>query len=138
MTNGSPVEIAAAWQAAANEQDVDALLDLSDANIEVAGPRGSGYGHQLLREWLARAGLTLSTLRVFARGDMVVFEQRGVWHSPETGEVTGKRVLASVLEVRDGRVVKVALFDALERALEAAGLDMSDEAPAPTVQDDER
>lgn len=128
----SPVESAAAWQAAANAQDVGALLELSDANIEVAGPRGSGFGHQLLREWMGRAGLMLSTLRVFARGEMVVFEQRGVWRSQETGEVTGERALASVFEVRQGRVVKVARFDELDVALRVAGLDRSDEVPRTT------
>lgn len=125
--NGSPVEIATAWQEAANAQQIEALLDLSDPTIEVAGPRGSGFGHQLLREWVGRAGLTLSTRRVFARGDVVVFEQQGVWRTLETGEVTGERALASLFQARDGRIVKVARFDALDAALAAAGLDALDE-----------
>ncbi|HEV8191353.1 MAG TPA: hypothetical protein VGP82_07685 [Ktedonobacterales bacterium] len=81
--------------AAANAQHVERLLELSDPNIEVVGPRGSRFGHQLMRDWLARAGLELETLHVFARGDTPVLEQHGIWRSQETGEVTGKKVLAS-------------------------------------------
>ncbi len=128
---GYPVDVAAAWQAAANAQDVDTLLALSDPNIEIAGPRGSGVGHQLLREWIARAGLTLSTLRVFARGDTVVFAQRGIWRSMDSGGVTGERSLASLFQIRDGHIVKVARFDDLAAACGAAGLGSSEEIARP-------
>ena len=70
------------WLDAANRQDVDALLALSDPDIEVVGPRGSARGHQALREWLARAGLALETRRAFSRADVVVLAQHGVWRSP--------------------------------------------------------
>jgi hypothetical protein len=68
--------IVQAWQEAANSQNIDRLLELS---IEVVGPRGSGFGYQLLRDWIARAGLTLETLRVFVHGNTVVVEQHGAW-----------------------------------------------------------
>jgi hypothetical protein len=44
------------WQAASNAEDSDLLLAVSDPQIEIAGPRGSGRGHQMLRDWLVRAG----------------------------------------------------------------------------------
>ena len=56
----SPFAIVQAWQDAANSQNIDRLIELSDPNIEVVGPRGLGYGHQLLRNWLGRAGLRFS------------------------------------------------------------------------------
>src|SRR5258708_30740143 len=71
----TPTAIVQAWQAAANQQDIDRLLALSDANIEIVGPRGSGYGHQLLRDWIARAGLQLTTLRTFTCAQTVVPDQ---------------------------------------------------------------
>jgi limonene-1,2-epoxide hydrolase len=129
MSRRDPVAVVSAWVAAANTQDVDGLLALSDPHIEVAGPRGAGAGHELLREWMARAGLSLETRRVFARGDTVALEQRGTWRSPETGEITGERTLASVFEVDDQRVVRFARYDSLDAALEAAGLRASDELP---------
>jgi ketosteroid isomerase-like protein len=56
-----------AWQEAANAQDIDHLLAVSDETIEIVGPRGVASGHQMLRDWMARAGLTLETRQTFAR-----------------------------------------------------------------------
>ena len=122
-----PMEIVNAWVEAANAQDTEGLIALSDPQIEIVGPRGSGFGHQLLRDWLARAGLTLETLRRFAHDSSVVLEQRGVWRSMETGEISGDAVVASAFEVNGQRVVKFARFDSLDDALRAAGLSPSDE-----------
>ncbi|HLZ22223.1 MAG TPA: nuclear transport factor 2 family protein [Ktedonobacterales bacterium] len=127
MPQTHPIEIVNAWVAAANAQDIERLVALSDEEIEVGGPRGSGRGSQLLRDWMGRAGLTLETLRTFARGDTVVLEQRGVWRSLETGEVTGERKLASLFQTGSQRVVKFARYDDLGEALSAGGLSAADE-----------
>ncbi len=50
MQDTSPVAITQAWQDAANRQDIDRLVALSEPDIEIVGPRGSGHGHQLLRD----------------------------------------------------------------------------------------
>lgn len=121
MQQMDAIAIVQAWQEAANTQDIDRLLALSDPTIEIVGPRGSGFGHQLLRDWIARAGLTLKTLQVLAQADIVVLEQQGVWRSLDTGEVTGEKALASVFHVERQRVVKFARYDSLPAALEAAG-----------------
>ena len=128
MQRDSPPAIVQAWQDAANAQDVARLLDLSDPDIEVIGPRGSGRGHQLLRDWLGRAGLRLQTRRAFARGDAVVLAQHGVWRSIETGDVIGEAAVASRFRVAGQRVVQFARHDSLDAALAEAGLDYSDEA----------
>ena len=127
MQQADAVAVVQAWQEAANRQDGDRLVELSDSHIEIVGPRGSGFGAQLLREWLGRAGLTLETQRIFARDQIVVVAQHGVWRSVETGEVQGEADLASRFRVADGRVVQFARHDHLDQALEAAGLDPSDE-----------
>ena len=128
MQRDSPLAIVQAWQDAANAQDVDRLLDLSDPDIEVIGPGGSGRGHQLLRDWLGRAGLRLQTRRAFARGDAVVLAQHGVWRSVETGEVTGEAEVAARFRVNGQRVVQFARHDSLDAALAEAGLDHSDDS----------
>lgn len=102
----NPVAIVQAWLDAANKQDLDRLLDLSDPNIEVVGPRGSGYGHQLLRDWLERAGLQLETLRVFARENVVVVAQHAIWRAAETGEVASEANVACRFRVEGSRVVQ--------------------------------
>ena len=127
MQQVNQAAIVQAWQEAANAQDSDRLLALSDPNIEIVGPRGSGFGQQLLRDWIARAGLTLKTLRVFTQADAVVVEQQGIWRALDTGEVTGEKTLASVFQVDNGRVVKFARYDSLSAALEAAGFDQTRE-----------
>ena len=127
MPNDNPVAVVQAWQDAANAQNIEGLVALSDPNIEIVGPRGSGYGHQLLRDWLERAGLSLTTLRVFARGQVVVVAQHGVWRSVETGAVTGEANLASRFQVHGQRVIQFARYDSLDIALEEAGLTYADE-----------
>jgi Domain of unknown function (DUF4440) len=124
----APLSVVEAWQEAANRQDAARLLELSAPNIEVVGPRGSGFGRQLLLEWLGRAGLSLTTLRAFVRHDAVVLEQQAVWHAVDTGEVTGEMVLASAFRVdSQNQVARVARCDTLGEALATTGLDVADE-----------
>ncbi len=128
MPDVSAVEVVQAWLEAANGQDIDRLITLSDPGIEIVGPRGSGHGHQLLRDWLGRAGLHLETLRVFARGNAVVVAQHGLWRSIETGDVIGEQDVASRFVVEEDRVSRFARHDHLDEALAVAGLTVEDES----------
>ncbi len=123
----SPLPVVHAWQDAANRRDIDRLLELSDPDIEIIGPKGSGRGYQLLRDWLARSGLSLQTQRAFVRGETVVLAQHGVWQSTESGDPTGERDVASRFRVDEGRVTQYARYDTLDAALAEAGLDGGDE-----------
>ena len=125
-----PVKTVHSWIDAANRQDTDALLALSDPDVEIVGPRGSVRGAAVLRDWLTRAGLTLQNKRTFARGSAVVVEQRGVWRSAETGGEASEADVASRFEVEGGRVVAYERFDDLGAALTAAGLGEADETNA--------
>lgn len=134
LTNGAeltmstePYQIALAWTEAANQQDQARLLNLSDPQIEIIGPRGSGYGVDLLLDWLSRAGLSLETHRIFARHQAVVLLQHGSWHSVETGEMIGEAEVASRFEVQAGKVKTLERDDNLQTALTKAGLQESDE-----------
>lgn len=127
MQDTRSVAIVQAWQDAANRQDIDRLVALSDPDIEIVGPRGSGQGHQLLRNWLNRAGLSLETLRVFERDNVVVVAQHGVWRSTDTGEVMGEADIASQFRVRGEQIIQYARYDSLDAALAGAGLTYADE-----------
>jgi hypothetical protein len=126
----SSIAIVHAWQAAASEQDIDRLLELSAPGIAIIGPRGRGSGYQLLREWIARAGLTLSTQRTFQRGDTVVLAQHGTWQSSATGGVPSGATLASRFRVRDEQVIEFERYEDLASALAAAGMHETDEQPS--------
>ena len=119
----TPLAVVAQWQDAANTQDVAQLLDLSSPDIEVVGPPGSGRGHEALKDWVPRAGLPAEPLRTFARANAVVVEQRASWGT----DTSDAQIVASAFEVEDGRVVRVARYEALVEALEASGLSDSDE-----------
>lgn len=118
------VSVALAWVAAANAQDVDRLETLSSADIEIVGPRGAARGAHVLREWLARAGLTLDTTRVFAQGSDVVLQQRGTWQ-PSGATMASSADVGSWFRIHDGRVARYQRFDNLQAALAAAGLELA-------------
>ena len=129
----SAIAIVQAWQAAANQQNIDRLLELSAPDIAIIGPRGRGSGHQLLRDWIARAGLTLSTLRVFQRGDTVVLAQHGVWQSSATDGLPSEANLASRFRVYDQRVIEFERYEDLAGALAAGALSEADEQPGVAI-----
>lgn len=128
----SSIAIVRAWQAAASDQHIDRLLELSAPDIVIIGPRGRGAGHQLLREWIARAGLTLSTQRIFQRGDTVVLAQYGTWQSSATGGVPSEADLVSRFRVRDEQVIEFERYEDLASALTAAGMSEADAQPSAT------
>jgi ketosteroid isomerase-like protein len=115
------------WHEALNSGDVERLVSLSHPDIEVGGPRGTGRGTQLLRQWVGRAGIRLDPRRVFHRADTVVVEQQAEWRAADTAEAIGSQTLASTFIVRDNRVVSVSRYSDLAEALSAADLDESHE-----------
>lgn len=127
MTAATPVTTATAWQEAVNAQDETLLLRLSHPDTELVGPRGTAQGHDVLSTRLKRAGLTLETRRVFAKGNAVVFSQYGVWRPLEAGGLQGEAEVASSFLVDDGQVTEVARYDTLAEALAHAGLGEADE-----------
>ncbi len=124
------VSVVAAWHEALNGGDVGRLLELSHPDVEVVGPRGTGQGAQLLREWMARAAIHLESRRIFHKGDTVVAEQEAEWRSTETGELSVSQRVASTFVVREGLVTRVSRYPDLTEALRAANLDGSHELRA--------
>jgi ketosteroid isomerase-like protein len=120
------VRIVKDWHEALNG-DPDRLVELSHPDVEVGGPRGSGHGTRLLREWVDRANISLEPRRFFHRAETVVVEEEAEWRSAKTGEATGSQTAGSVFVVRDGRVARVMRYDDLAGALRAANIDGSHE-----------
>jgi hypothetical protein len=136
----SPLPVVEAWQDALDRRDVNRLLELSDPDIEISGPQGSGYplgvGHDVLRDWLGSAELSLQTSRAFVRGETVVLAQHTVLRAQSTSEVAAEEVseepnepapIASRFLVSEGRVIRIQRYETLEAALADTGLDASDE-----------
>lgn len=124
------VELAQAWTEAVNARDMDALRRVASPDVEVAGPRGVARGHEVLAQWLDRAGATFATSRLFARGSVAVLEQAGTWLSEDTGQRPSTATVAVVLREERGRIVSFARHDDLGAALAATGLSATDEVAA--------
>ncbi len=124
--------VAEAWQAAANAQDRVRLLELSEPEIEIVGPRGVARGHEVLGAWLERAGLTTRTKRAFVRGGTVVLAQHGVWHSVDTGDLQGEADLATSFRVVGGRIAHISRHEKLEDAFGQTQLSESDVYDVPS------
>ena len=120
------LEIVRAWHEAVNRGDADALLALSDDDIEVGGPRGSARGSAVLRNWLGRAGIQLEPRRWFASPSELVVEQVATWQSPDD-TVTDPQIIASSFTVENALVTRTVRYGSLMEALAAAGLTVQDE-----------
>lgn len=121
------LRVVEAWHDALNGGEVARLVELSHPEVEVGGPRGTGRGVQLLREWVDRANIRLELRHVFHHADTVVVEQWAEWRSADTGRVTGGQTVGSVFVVRDDRVTRITRYPDLADALGATGLDESHE-----------
>ena len=121
-----------AWLAAVDRADPAAAMALSAPDLEVAGPRGTVRGREVLGPWLARAGFRATPLRRFCGTDgAVVVEQDAVWADLSTGAGRGRAVVASRFAVSGGVVSGYQRHDdGLPAALAAAGLRESDEVTA--------
>ena len=138
-----PLEVVESWHSAVRMQNVDQLCMLASRDVEVIGPRGSGRGHAVVRQWFQRGGFNAEPLRYFVgtRGHVVV-EQRGRWFTPERvtiedsgcwvlPDTTSERIVASAFSVLAGRVVRYHRFGALRDALVATSLSDDDEVLPP-------
>lgn len=127
FTEKPALDVVRAWLDAVNDHDEDRVMELSDPDIEIVGPRGSGHGTELLRAWLGHARVRLLPRRSFVHNADVVVEQHGIWYSVMDGRVMGEADVASRFHCRGGRVARYARHDDLDDALRAAGLDRADE-----------
>src|SRR5437763_2725863 len=95
-----------AWLDAVNRGDVGTLERLTNDEVEIVGPRGSGrMDRAVLAEWLARAGFSAEELRWFCGSNgAVVVEQDARWVDPASDSERGQARVASRFVVDDRRV----------------------------------
>lgn len=91
------------WHHLLNSGDIERLVTLIHHGIELGGPRSvssspksMSSGVQVFREWFGRAEIQLTPLRYFHKGNVVVAEEEGVWHSPDDGRETGRQMVSSL------------------------------------------
>lgn len=125
MSGSTEIAIVQAWHDALNGGDLDRFAALLHDDVEFGGPKGAGRGKALVRDWAERAGIQMHPTRWFQRDGDVVVAQRARWRDPETGALGEAIDLASHFVIDDGLVRRVARFDTLQQALEAAGLDQA-------------
>ncbi|MDN7246816.1 nuclear transport factor 2 family protein [Planococcus shenhongbingii] len=116
------IKTADAWVDKVNAKDIEGMLEVSDHNIELMGPRGSAVGHDTLQQWAEESGIHLTTVTRYAKGNKVVFEQEGTWQ-----DQNGKVTVFTFMEVKNGKVVRISRFDTLDDAFGDSGLSEEDE-----------
>lgn len=122
----SVVDVVNRWHDALNRGDADALVEASHDDVEVEGPRGPARGSDILREWVARAGIQLVPRRWFVKDGAVVVEQTATWRG-EDGQPGPPMTVASLFLVESSRVRRIARYDTLATALAETGLATDDE-----------
>lgn len=130
MTDQRPIDIVVAFHKHLADRDADAVVALAHDDIEVGGPRGTGTGPDLLREWVGRANVTMTPTRWFAKDDVVIVEQDAVWRD-KAGEEMGRQDVTTTFRIRDGKIAGIYRHDNLAASITLAGLDASDEIAAP-------
>jgi mannose-6-phosphate isomerase-like protein (cupin superfamily) len=117
------IKIVQAWHDALNNGDLDRLTALMQDDVAFGGPRGEGRGAAEVRDWAERSGIRLEPGQQVARGDTIVVAQRASWLDPATGEPGPPQEIASVFQLRDDLIGRVARYGNLAEALAAVGID---------------
>jgi ketosteroid isomerase-like protein len=111
------IAIVRAWHDALAAGDADRLVSLVHDDVEIVGPRGTAHGAEVVRDWVAHAGITLEPRRWFARDNAVVVEQIARWRLPDSSDYGPPQRITTSFVVRDGRIERIARFADLETAL---------------------
>ena len=78
------VDVVSRWHAAVNDGDIAAALALCTVDVAVGGPRGDGHGHDLMRAWLQRSGISLEPQEeLVERGGRIVVHERAQWRTAD-------------------------------------------------------
>lgn len=110
------VDVVTRWHDAVNARDIAAVLTLCTEDVAVGGPRGDGHGHDLMRAWLQRSGISLEPQEeiVEHKGRMVVHEHaqwRTTADAPAQAPTDAPADTWVVFEVVDGQVSAVRRYE---------------------------
>ena len=112
-----------------NAEDLDALVDLCDPEVEVQASRGIVIGHDEVRRWATRnpsgdlhQRLVVDSLR--EEGPHVIAFVRREWFwREEPDHVADEQELAIVVTMRDGLIARWQPFEDPDEAFAAAGIE---------------
>jgi hypothetical protein len=108
------------WHDAVNARDCARLRALVSENVELVGRRGSAFGADALCAWAEQSGIALAPTEIIERGDVLVAAEEARWRDASTGEVGDVLPVATIFEVAEGRICRVARVDTLQAALALA------------------
>jgi hypothetical protein len=96
------------WHDAVNAGDIDRVLRECAPDVTMSGPRGTGSGHDHVREWLQRSGMRLTPLEeLVERNGRFVVHERAQW----TTEEDEPRETYCVFVVDDDKIRSIARYD---------------------------
>ncbi|HET6625444.1 MAG TPA: nuclear transport factor 2 family protein [Nocardioidaceae bacterium] len=105
------------WHDAVNAGDIEAALACCDDNVAVAGPRGAGHGHELMRGWLTRSGIRLEPQEPLVEtGGRFVVREIARWttaNAPDGAPLEPTETWC-VFTVAGDRVASVARYETAE------------------------
>ncbi len=113
-TSSDSAQVLAEWHDAVNAGDIDAALACCAEDVAVAGPRGVGHGHELMRGWLARSGIRLEPVSTLVEQEgRFVVQEIARWTTPDAPEAAPKEPTPTwcVFTVADGKLTSVARFE---------------------------
>ena len=129
----SPLDVIRTFSRHFDERDVESAVLLLADDVEAVTPRGTEYGPESFRAFMARQtyGVTrvVESRRYFVRGDAVVVGMRAQYVYVESNEpASAPEEGAALYQVREGLIRCFQPFGNLAAALDAAGMTAADEA----------
>lgn len=102
------------WHKAVNAGDIEAAVAECADDVAIAGPRGTGHGHDLVRAWLQRSGIRLEPLEPFAESDgRIVVREMARWTTaaaPDGAPIEPTETWV-VFSVGDGKIRAIARYE---------------------------
>jgi len=114
----SEIATVLAFHDALSTADLDTLVSLASADIEIGDAHGAAQGHAALREWAQRSDASVEVREIYYRDGVVVVEER-ITAKSDPGDV---HTAASAFRVVRDHVTSAFRHDDLAAALAATEL----------------
>ena len=118
------VQTVTAWHEAVNARDIEGAVALCSPEVEVSGPRGLGRGHELMRAWLTRSGISLQPQHELRETEGVVLvHEVAQWRTTADAPAQAPTEPTDtwvVFRAADGLVTSVQRFETEDEAAQAA------------------
>ncbi|WP_210481076.1 nuclear transport factor 2 family protein [Naasia sp. SYSU D00948] len=111
LTTSTLDSVIVVWHVAVNAGDAEAAASACTEDVEMGGPEGSARGRDIMRDWVATAGVRLMPKEAYdIPGGIVVAQE-----VTRPGQDRPERVY-SAFGLRDGSISAVHQFPTLEQA----------------------